>query len=297
MAIDVDPEGLAGAAAASAHAFEQAIVHIGEEIKARDPNNLDPLVNTLATEGPYGYTLVAQFEADGQVRLPVFTTREEITEVYAFIRGMSDLHEVVGLTEVRGGWYLFQDSISRGSAKGSDSLNDNHVLGIFPSGAGTGITGELVWRRVPRAQLGAPDEVDVALEDPLLAREQVHDEYVRYLEALRANDGDAVTAVLHPLGASVIRDYVQDSGTVVELVGQEAHEAWYEGFFQRFEVRSVQPLVQVTEDWYVFAELRVTVVERDGGAERSFHTAEFHIPAKDGRFIARIGHGTEPTAT
>jgi hypothetical protein len=26
----------------------------------------------------------------------------------------------------------------------------------------------------------------------------------------------------------------------------------------------------------------------------AYHTAEYFVPSKDGRFIARIGHGTEP---
>ena len=46
----------------------------------------------------------------------------------------------------------------------------------------------------------------------------------------------------------------------------------------------------------MFAELRFTVVERtgpDAGRAFAFNTAEFLIPAADGRFIARIGHGTD----
>src|SRR5262245_11853265 len=231
---------------------------------------------------------------DGAVKLPVLTTREQITEAYAFIRGLSDLHEVIGLTEIRGAWYTFQDSISRGGPKGTEVRNNRQTLALFPSGAGTGITGELVWVWVPRAQLGAPDEVNVIDADPLLARRQVFDQYARYLDALRANDVDAVLDVLHDGVASAVRDYVDDTGTLVELAGKDAHRAWYRALFDRYEIQSVQPLYQVTEDWYVFAELRITASPR--GTERTctFHTAEFHIPAKNGRFIARIGHGTEP---
>jgi hypothetical protein len=46
----------------------------------------------------------------------------------------------------------------------------------------------------------------------------------------------------------------------------------------------------------VFAELRMTVAPSDGGGPLTYHTAEYFIPSKDGRFIARIGHGTEPVA-
>ena len=293
-AIDVDAGVLAVSAAASAHAYEQAIVHVGEEIKARDPSNLTALVGSLASEGPYAYTILPTIGDDGSIRLPVLTTKEEIEEIYAFIRGQSDLHEVIGLTEVRGAWYLFQDNMTRGSSKGGDERNVRQTLSLFPSGAGQGITGELVWLRVPRERLGAPTEVDVADPDPLLAREQVHVQYRRYLDGLRANDLDAVLEVLHDGVASAVRDYVDDTGTLVELTGKSAHRAWYEALLDRYEVRGVQPLAQVTEDWFVFAELRITVAPRDGGDEVAFNTAEFHVPAKDGRFIARIGHGTEP---
>ena len=293
--IDGDAGVLAASAAASAHAYEQAIVHVGEEIKARDPSNLTALVGSLAREGPYAYTILPTIGEDGSIRLPVLTTKEEIEKTYAFIRGLSDLHEVIGLTEVRGAWYLFQDNMTRGSSKGGEERNVRQTLALFPSGAGPGITGELVWLRVPRERLGAPAEVDVAAADPLLAREQVRDQYGRYLDALRANDLDAVLDVLHDLAASAVRDYVGDTGTLVELTGKDQHRDWYQSFLDRYEVRAVQPLVQVTEDWFVFAELRITVAPKDGGDELAFHTAEFHVPAKDGRFIARIGHGTEPT--
>jgi hypothetical protein len=126
------------------------------------------------------------------------------------------------------------------------------------------------------------------------ARRQVFDQYARYLDALRGNDLDAVLAVLHDGVASAVRDYVADTGTLVELTGKDAHRSWYAALLDKFEIRSVEPLYLVTEDWYVFCELRFTVSRRSGGGTLAFHTAEYHIPAKDGRFIARVGHGTEP---
>lgn len=292
--IGIDANTLEVGAVASAHAFTQAITHIGEEIKARDPEKLDPLVATLAPEGPYAYTILPEVH-DGSVRLPVLSTREEIRVAYAFIRGLSDLHDVVGLTEIRGSWYLFQDNMTRGSLKGDDQLNTNQTVSLFPSGAGSGITGELVWRRVPRATLGAADEEDIASDNPLIARLQVHEQFERYMGGLRSNDREQVLETMHDGAASAVRDYVADAGNLVELAGKEAHRDWIGAFFDMFEVRSVQPLYQVTEDWYVFAELRMTVTARSGTKDLTFHTAEFFIPAKDGRFIARIGHGTEPS--
>jgi hypothetical protein len=292
--IDVDPKTLEVFAQASAHAYEQGILHIAEEIKARDPDNLSALIGSLAPQGPYAYTILPEIRSDGSVRLPVLTTREEIADAYAFIRGRSDLHEVIGLNEVRGAWYLFQDGLSLGSPKGADVVNTNQTLGLFPCGVDHGITGELVWRRVPRSGLGAADEADAFPADGVAARQLIQTRYAEYVAGLRANDLDGVLAVLHDLSASAIRDYVADTGTLVELTGKDAHRAWYSALFDKYEIEAVQPLIQLTEDWYVFADLRITARERHGGARRVFHTAEFHVPAKDGRFIARIGHGTEP---
>ena len=165
---------------------------------------------------------------------------------------------------------------------------------LFPSGAGPGITGELVWLRVPRARLGVPDEVDVIAEDALRRGGRCSISTRGISTVCARSDVDAVLATLHDGVASAVRDYVDDTGTLVELTGRSAHRSWYQALFEKYEIQSVQPLCQVIEDWYVFAELRVTAAPRNGTGAVAFHTAEFHIPAKDGRFIARIGHGTEP---
>jgi hypothetical protein len=297
MGVDVDPEVLAAAAAASAHAYEQAIVHVGEEIKARDPGNLTALMGSLAPEGPYAYTIMPRVSADGTIELPVLTTREEIHGAYEFVRGLSDLHEVIGLNEVAGAWYLFQDGMTVGGPKDSDVRNHRQTLGLFPSGTERGITGELVWLRSPREGLGGPDDVDAfAEDDELHARHRIHGAHQAYLAGLRANDLDAILEPIHDLASSAIRDYVAGTGALIELTGKDAHRAWFGELLAAFEVREVQAIHLVTADWYVFAELRITADRRDGSGTVAFHTAEFHVVARDGRFIARIGHGTEPVA-
>lgn len=295
MGVDVDPQTLGTSAGASLHAQEQALVHVGEEIKARDPSDLRALMASLAPGGPYAYTIMPRVGPDGSVRLPILTTRDEIHEAYGFIRGLSDLHEVVGLTEVAGTWYLFQDAMTVGGPKDSDVRNHRETLGLFPSGVEHGITGELVWLRQPRSGLGAPDDVEVVAEDELHGRRLVRDRFDQYVAGLRANDLDALLEPVHDGAASAVRDYVAGHGGLVELAGKQQHRAWYGELLARYEVRSVQPLHLVTADWYVFAELRITAALRGGTGETvAFHVAEFHVPAKDGRFIARIGHGTEP---
>ena len=95
-------------------------------------------------------------------------------------------------------------------------------------------------------------------------------------------------------GGSAVRDYVAGTGALIELSGKDAHRTFYGDLLGRFEIRDVRSMHLVVSDWYVFAELRVTADQRDGSGTVAFHTAEFHVPARDGRFIARIGHGTDP---
>jgi hypothetical protein len=295
-ALDIDPEILRVTAAASAHAYAQSIWHIEEEINAAS-GDMVPLYATLTEEGPYAYMVMPELLPDGTVSMPRITTREEIVEAYEMIRGMSDLLEVTGLTEIRGTWYTFQDNISRACMKGDNAnVHTVQTLGMFPSGGGPGITGELVWIRYPVEAMGFPDEPNTIPDDPLLARERVYRNFVAYQDGLRANDAEAVMAVLHEGVASTVRDYVEDTGTITDHKGAAVHRAYYEAFFARYEVIDVQMVNQVIDDWYVFAELRITVRPREGDGTLAFHTGEFWMPAKTGKFIARVGHGTEMVA-
>jgi hypothetical protein len=93
-----------------------------------------------------------------------------------------------------------------------------------------------------------------------------------------------------------IRDYVSDSGTLINLQGADANRTYYAGFADKYDVLSVDLLRRVVLDWYVFAELRLTVSPRHGSAGQllTFNTAEFFMTGHDGRFLVRIGHGTDP---
>jgi len=262
--------------------------------------DIPPLMETLAPEGPYAYTLMPEVHPDGSVKIPILSTREEILEAYKMIRGHSWLRSVTNITEIRGDWYTFSDNISRGEIKETGEKGAHQTLGLFPSGRGSGITGELIWIRVPRATLGTRDDPNDTTEldrDEMFAREDVLVRHQEYIDALARADVEGVLATLHDGVASGIRDYVNETGTATTLEGKDQHRAFYEELFRKYEIRAVMPLDRVAEEWYIFAELRITVSPREGpdaGRELAFHTAEFHMPANDGRFIARIGHGTDP---
>jgi hypothetical protein len=289
--IDIDAGLLREGAEAAAHAAEQTTIHIEAEMVGLVPE----LLETLKDEGPYAYSLLSDVGPDGSVALPILTTREEIRDAYTMIRGASDLLGVEPMVEIRGSWYTFHEAISLGRRKGSDTVSENPTLALFPVSADKGITGELVWLYRPRARLGAGTEP--AAETPTqwqLRREALalHDRYIR---ALRDADVDGLLDVLNDGVQSAVRNYVDDTGKLVTLDGKEAHRSYHETLFGKYHIESVELLDRVVQDWYVFAELRFTVRPRGAGAGTiAFHTAEFYVPASDGRFIVRIGHGTDP---
>ena len=288
--IDIDPGLLRDSAAAALHSNEQAMIHVDAEIVGKIPE----LMDTLRDEGPYGYTLLNEVHPDGSVKLPILTTADEIRDIYTLIRGASDLLTVEPLVEKRGSWYVFHEAISTGQIKNVDMPpRETVTLALFPVCTGKGITGELVWIVRPRSELGAGvDPADIAT-DPVELRRDTLNMHTRQVQAFRDNDVDALLETLNDGVASAVRDYVDDTGALVTLTGKDEHRAHYRAFFDKYTVESVDLLDRVVQETYAFAELRFTVTARDGSGTITFHTAEFHAPASDGRFIARIGHGTD----
>jgi hypothetical protein len=288
--IDTDAGLLRDSAVAALHAAEQTGIHIQAETVGRIPE----LMETLRSEGPYAYAIMPHVRPDGSVALPILSTREEIHDAYTMIRGASDLLSVEPMVEIRGSWYTFQEATSVGRPKATGIASDNLTLGMFPVSTDKGITGELVWVVLPRTDLGGirPGDED---KTPWQLRREVLALHERYVQALRDGDVDVIIDCLNDGVASAVRDYVDDTGKLASMEGKDAHRSYYQSFFDAYAISSVDLLHRVVQDSYAFAELRFTVTHRhNGSGELAFHTAEFHAVAGDGRFIARIGHGTDP---
>lgn len=291
--LDVDPELLRRGADAALHAAEQTQIHVDAEIDGRIPQ----LMETLVPEGPYAYTIQPQFNPDLTVRAPILTTRDEIRAAYEQVRGASDLLSTEPMVEIRGTWFTFQEAVSTGQPKGTTEPSRGvETLAIFPVSTGTGITGELVWPRLPVEFLGQADAPADAPTEPREQRRATLARHDRYLDALRGADVEAMLDTFNDVAQSAIRDYAGDTGTLIELRDADAHRAHYRSLFDRYEIVSIDVLDRVVQDWYAFAELRVTVRPRaDAAAPTSaFHVAEYLVLGRDGRFIVRIGHGTDP---
>jgi hypothetical protein len=295
--IDIDPELLQRSATAALHAAEQAAVHVDGEVACRDESGVPKLLETLTPRGPWAWAIMPEIRSDGSVKVPIATTLEEIADWYRLTRGHSNVLGFEPLLEIRGAWYFFSEGISRSYVPSTRSYGETESIVLFPVTSTTGITGELAWWRMQRATLGRgePDGQPSSKTDLELRRETLaqHD---RYLHALRVADLEELIDTLHVDAQSAVRDYVDDTGTLVGLDGTNGHRTHYERLFDLFEIERVDLLHRVVQEWYMFAELRFTVRPRtgvDAGHSVAFHTAEFLITAADGRFIARIGHGTD----
>ncbi len=293
-AIDIDPDLLHGSADAAVHAGVQAATHI----EAEQRGNVPELITTLTREGPYAYAIKPEIKEDGTVGIPIESTLEGICAWYEIVRGESDL--LPGgwtLLEINSEWYAFQEAITRGRPKGSDTVYETEVITLLPAGSGGGITGELVWFRLPRDSLSSAAEVARSSGDAIALRKQALEYHDRYLDAFRAGDASGILEVLSDRVQSAVRDYVNETGTLIGLRSREDHLSYYRSFFEKFELSGVDLLRRVVQDWYVFAEVRVRGAVRSGdgsGREQEFRLAEFQVPASDGRFVVRIGHGTDP---
>jgi hypothetical protein len=287
--IDIDPDLLLRSAEAATHAGSEGWRHMKAEFAGKIPE----LMDTLRAEGPYAYTIMPQIFPDGSVKSPILRTREEISEAYKMVRGYSDLLSSEPLLDLRGAWYQFTEAITRGQVKGEHKVSNNHVISLFPLSSGAGITGELVWVKVNRALMGlgpAPASADdeIELRRKLLA---LHE---RHCEAWRAGDAAALVETCAEGAQGAVRDYLNDTGTLIQLDGVAEHLSYYQTLFEKYEILSVDLLHRATQEWYVFAELRVQVRTRAPPHKKlAFHIADFAVPAKDGRFIIRVGHGTD----
>jgi hypothetical protein len=293
-AIDIDPNLLRRGAEAAVHASRQATAHFDAEIEGDVPK----LMDTLTSRGPYAYAIKPEINPDGTIEIPLATERDDIREWYGRVRGASDL--LAGawpLIEVRGEWYTFHEQITRGSPKGSDVVYETETIALLPVTSDTGITGELVWFRTPREMLGVGEVAAASTATGLEPRKRALRNHERYVDAFQRGDVDHLVDVFNDGAQSAVRDYVDDTGTLVALRDKAALHAHHAAFFERFDVLAVELLHRVVQEWYVFAELWIEVRVRrgaDAGSTRAFRAAEFFILANDDRFIARIGHGTDP---
>jgi hypothetical protein len=286
--IDVDADLLRRRADAAVHAALQTERHL----EAEYTDVTAAIMDTLADAEPYAYTLQPKFREDGSVQHGITTTWKGVWDAYEVTHHIASIVDLSSPIEIRGDWYTFHDGIGTFREKASGEMGQCEVLVLFPIGRGEGITGELFWARAAEG----PQAASLDLPRVSLPRRDVLTLHERFLDALRAADVGAVVDCHVDGIQTAVRDYVDDTGTLVLLDGKEALRAHYLAFFDKFDVVAVDLLCRVVQDWYVFAEVRLRVRVRKGadvGAEAEYHTAEFSVLAPDGRVLVRTGHGTD----
>jgi hypothetical protein len=283
--IDIDNELLRRSSHAQIHAGEQATIHWKSECQ----EDARVVLDTLVPHGPYAYSPAWKIMSAGAdyatMKLPIDTTIEEIEAGYIELKKHRLLVSHEPLLEVRGAWYAFHEGFSRFLNKDTGSVEEGVGVLLFPSSGEKGITGELLCG--PRRGLPAANTDEERLE----LRRTILRHHEEYLQALGNADISGILKTFTPDAQSAIRDYVNDTGTAVVLDGEQEHRAFYEALFDKYEVRSVDLLTRSTQHWYLFAEIRMTVSNGDGVI--GFNTAEIFLPGPEGRFIDRIGHGTD----
>ena len=202
---------------------------------------------------------------------------------FTAVRGME------AIAEIRSDWYAFMYGIGEGKVHTTGELVYSPTAVMFPTMGKQGITGELFWTRT---SVGAPytggRTGPLASETAVLAR---HEELVG---AMRRADAAGVTKLFHPDSQTGIRDYVNETGTLIGLRSKQDLKAYLDQFFDRFTIVELDVVERLATDWFVFAELRWVVEDSKAGGNRfRFYTAEHGEVRPDGLFASRIGHGTE----
>lgn len=286
--IDIDPELLRDYSKAAVHSGVEAWTHMEAEFVG----DVDRLMETLVPDEPYAYTIVPRVFDDGTVRSPVISTAEEIRECYVFVRGRSALISGEPLVDIKSSWYNFHESINRGCVRGQDKITESSTIAIFPVASGKGITGELVWAKMPKSRLGTGPDPDEQMLEGEAARRRLLIQHNAYLEGLRNNDPEAMLAIMNEGVQANIRNLVDDTGTLIGLESKDDYRAYLKAFFGKYEVVNVDYLHRVMEDWYLFAETRVNLRDRNG-KDWAYNGADFYVPARDNRIIVQTGHATD----
>ncbi|HEY6532698.1 MAG TPA: hypothetical protein VIY72_10350 [Acidimicrobiales bacterium] len=166
---------------------------------------------------------------------------------------------------------------------------------MLPVTNGPGITGEIAFWNMGREQLGK--NLPLAPEMSRLdMRRHLVDLHDRYVAGFRASDADAMVDVFSVSAQAGIRDYVDDTGTLVHLDDLDGMRGHHRAFFDLYDVQAVDVLERVAQEWYLFAEVRVEAVARTGhhqGNRVAFHTGELLIPGRENKFMVQLGHGTD----
>jgi hypothetical protein len=119
-----------------------------EHIRAEYVDIVDDIIETLAPEGPYAYTVTAALADDGSIpEQKIMLTREQIRGAYQDMHRVSLVTGMEPAIEIRTDWYVFLYGMGAGLDKTVNQPSQHPVAIVFPTMGQSGITGEPFWRR------------------------------------------------------------------------------------------------------------------------------------------------------
>jgi hypothetical protein len=292
--------------AATASMHEEAVAHARrasaaaafawEHLRAEYTQDIEQVLDTLATDAPLSWTLASVVdEDDGSATYLAGTTLEEIRAQYQGMRTFVEIHGWDALVEIRESWYTLTQGVVTLKMVETGEFTRSETVTMFPIGD-DGILGEVQIGGVGvRREVTADPEAAAEVSDETQRRLDALKGHDAYIEAFRSEDVATIVDANRANGASAIRNYLTDESTVLNVEGAAALGDYYASLFERYRVKDVQLVNRIAESWYVFAELHWAVEER-GGAGRTFEfcTAETAPLDADGRYWVRTGCGTDP---
>jgi hypothetical protein len=269
-------------------------------IESEFTQDVDTVLATIQPDGPWTWTLPNNGFIPSSPDLQYFsaTTLEEIRDVYVDMRNYVEVWEWLATTEIRAGWY----TVTHGVSKLRDVAKDEYVqlesITMFPVGT-EGILGEVQIGDLGVARENRWDAVGSGPDDvPLpFKRLETLDLHKRFVDAVKAEDPDAILATMRPDIATAIRSYLTDEHLVLNAKGGAELRDYYAALFSRFKILDLQVVNRISESWFIFAELHWTVEHRSGdraGQIVEFCTADIAPLDPQGLFWVRTGAGTDP---
>jgi hypothetical protein len=202
------------------------------------------------------------------------------------------------ITHVATDWYEFQENVPTRRLVATGELVTLNTVNIFPK-AHDGIQGEFLWQRSPQrtdhsADHDATGPRGESLPSRALRNAENHE---RFLYCLRHAQLDELCTLLDPHCLWAGREYRpdEDSGALVAASGVEEVRSLLQGWVDDFAVERLSVLNRVSSEWYVFAEVLLTVRLKTGtraGRLQEFRKAAVYPFAESGLIQGELGYGT-----
>jgi len=222
--------------------------------------------------------------------LGAFDDHGAVRDHYTATYGAIHVRDWRTFIELRSNWYTFFDGVVNYDDHAAGENTNRESIVLFPLDDQEGILGELAWTRLPEQEIADPclDPIPAATAKADVNRHLLD----AYIAALKAGDVAGAVGMFTHDGQVAARDYGADPERYRALRGPELL-SFHQRFADRFDVLALDIVRIVVTDWYAFAELHWHVREKASGKAMRMHTVEMLPILAPGKFVARIGWGTE----